>query len=385
MAGLAADAHGRAQGGRAISETCELVASLAKAAADLARRLEPHTVRVMEVCGTHTMAIFRAGLRSLLPANVELLSGPGCPVCVTPMGYVDAAIEIGAQHRAVVATFGDMMKVPGTERNLSLAKAQGADVRVVYSPLDALRLAEDQPGREVVFLGIGFETTAPLVAASVAEARRRGLSNFSVLCAHKLVPPALRALCGAGDLAIDAFLLPGHVSAIIGAGPYEFVAAEHGRACVIAGFEPADVMASVCMLLRQLVDGRPAVEIQYTRCVRPEGNPSAQRQMSDVFEASAAVWRGLGELPASGLALRESHAALDAWRRFGVEPRHAPDPPGCRCGDVICGRVTPPECPLFGTACTPMHAVGPCMVSSEGSCAAHFKYGRAPERVPRPS
>ncbi len=359
------------------------IAALADAAAALARRLGPRTARVMEVCGTHTMAIFRSGLRALLPANVELLSGPGCPVCVTPMGYVDAAIEIAERHSAIVTTFGDMMKVPGTDRNLSLAKAQGADVRVVYSPLDALRLAEEHPHGEVVFLGIGFETTAPLVAAAVADARRRGLENFSVLSAHKLVPPALQALCAAGDLAIDAFMLPGHVSAIIGAGPYEFVAADHGRPCVIAGFEPGDVMASVCMLLKQLLDGRAAVEIQYTRCVRPEGNPAARQQMDDVFEPSAAVWRGLGELPASGLAFGDAYAAFDAAERFGVEMRHAPDPPGCRCGDVICGRAAPPDCKLFGSACTPGHAVGPCMVSSEGSCAAHYKYGDVEPSVKR--
>ena len=360
------------------------IARLAGAAAEMARKLHPRSLRVMEVCGTHTMAIFRSGLRSLLPANVELLSGPGCPVCVTPVGYVDAAIEIAEQHDAIVATFGDMMKVPGTERNLSLARAQGADVRVVYSPLDALRLARDHAGRPVVFLGIGFETTAPLVAASLSEARRQRLSNFSVLSAHKLVPPALQALCAAGDLAIDAFILPGHVSAIIGAEPYEFVAAEHGSACVIAGFEARDIMAALCMLLKQLLDGRPAVAIQYTRCVRPEGNPAARRQMEEVFEASDTVWRGLGKLPASGLAVGEPYAQFDAARRFDVDVRHAPDPPGCRCGDVICGRATPADCRLFGAACTPGHAVGPCMVSSEGSCAAHYKYGRASQGRPRP-
>ncbi len=355
----------------------EQAAALAETARGLAQRLAPRRVRVMEVCGTHTMAICRSGLRALLPENVDLVSGPGCPVCVTPTGYVDAAQELAQRADVVVATFGDMMKVPGSERSLAQAKAAGADVRVVYSPLDALALARRRPEKQAVFLGVGFETTAPLAAAAAAMARREGLTNFSILSAHKLVPPALRALCEAGDLAIDAFLLPGHVSAVIGAAPYRFVAEEFGRPCVIAGFEPADILAALCLLLKQLVEGRAEVEIQYTRCVKPEGNPAAVKQMRAAFQPAAAAWRGLGELPDSGLELRGEFEEFDAARRFGVAIEHKPDPPGCRCGDVICGRLQPDACPLFGRRCTPASPVGPCMVSSEGSCAAHYKYERS--------
>lgn len=356
---------------------------LRDALARLAKRLSERPVRIMEVCGTHTMAISRSGLRSLMPENIVLLSGPGCPVCVTPAGYVDAALDVAEQPGVVLATFGDMMKVPGSKGNLELAKARGAQVRVVYSPLDALRLAQSQADSQVVFLGIGFETTAPLVAAAIAEAQRLRLDNFSVLSTHKLVPPALRALCAAGELEIDAFILPGHVSAVIGAQPYEFIAREFGRACVIAGFEATDVLTAVCMLLKQLIDRRPSVEIQYRRCVRPEGNPAAVAQMQSVFEPEDAAWRGLGRLPSSGLGVRSGFAAYDAMRRFGMTVPHVPEPAGCLCGDVICGRAAPTDCRLFGAGCTPAHAVGPCMVSSEGSCAAHYKYGRTSQREAR--
>lgn len=363
-----------------MSDTRAVMSDLREALTRMAARLGGRQLRIMEVCGTHTMAISRSGLRSLMPENIVLLSGPGCPVCVTPAGYVDAALGIAQQPAVVLATFGDMIKVPGSTSSLEVAKARGAHVRVVYSPLDALALAQSRPDAQVVFLGIGFETTAPLVAASIVEARRRGLGNFSVLCAHKLVPPALRALCGAGDLAIDGFILPGHVSAIIGSAPYEFIAREFGRACVIAGFEPTDLLASMCMLVKQLVEGAPAVEIEYRRCVRPEGNPAAVEQMQRVFEVQDTVWRGLGRVSSSGLVVRPEFAAYDAAQRFGVTIPHVPEPAGCLCGDVICGRAAPTDCPLFAAACTPGHAVGPCMVSSEGSCAAHYKYERTLHR-----
>ena len=351
--------------------------TIRRAIARLAERLGRERVALMEVCGTHTMAIFRAGLRAVMPDKVVLLSGPGCPVCVTPGGYVDAAIEIAQRPGVILTTFGDMVKVPGSEGTLELAKARGAQVRVVYSPLDALKLAAEQPDSEVVFLGIGFETTTPLVATAVLDAQRQGLENFSVLSAHKLVPPALRALCAAGDLAIDALILPGHVTAIIGAEPYGFVANEFGVPGVIAGFEAADMLVAVHMLLAQLVEGRAAIEIQYRRCVQPEGNPAAVAQMERAFEPEDAVWRGLGLLPASGLAIRQELAGYDAAKRFGVAIAEVPEPPGCRCADVISGRALPIDCALFGKVCTPGHAVGPCMVSSEGSCAAHYKYGGA--------
>ena len=347
----------------------------------LAAKLGGRRIRIMEVCGTHTMAIFRSGLRSLLPDNIQLLSGPGCPVCVTPGGYMDAAIELAGRPGVMVATFGDMVKVPGTRGSLEHAKAKGADVRMVYSPTDALRLARDHAQAEVVFLGIGFETTAPLSAAAILEAEAEGLGNFSVLSAHKLVPPALAALCAAGDLAIDAFMLPGHVSAIIGASPYEFIAATHGRPCVIAGFEPTDVLAAVLMLLMQLAKGEATVGIQYSRVVDPDGNPQATAEMAQVFEPTDAAWRGLGELPASGLRIRGAFRGHDAAEKFGVACGTAPEPAGCICGDVISGRATPGDCSLFGRACTPSSPVGPCMVSSEGTCSAHFRYGPRAERA----
>jgi len=329
----------------------------------------------MEVCGTHTMAIFRHGLHALLPSKVRLISGPGCPVCVTPTGYIDAAVELARRPNVSIATFGDMVKVPGSASSLEKEKAAGADVRVVYSPLDALALAQHNPDVRVVFLAVGFETTAPAVAATLVHARSRGVKNFFVLCAHKVIPPALRALVLDPGLAVDGFLCPGHVSVIIGREPYRFVAEEYGRPCAIAGFEPVDILRSVLMLLEQIRDGRSEVEIEYSRCVLPQGNPAALQQVAAVFEECDTEWRGLGRLPASGLRLRHAFRPFDARSEFGIDIKHVPEPKGCLCADVLRGVRVPTECALFGKACTPTTPVGPCMVSSEGTCSAYLKYG----------
>jgi hydrogenase expression/formation protein HypD len=331
----------------------------------------------MEVCGTHTMAIFRHGLRRVMPENLRLVSGPGCPVCVTPNGTIDRAIALCRIPGVVIATFGDMVRVPGSSSSLELEQTRGARVRVVYSPLDAVKMAEAQPGAQVVFLGVGFETTAPTVAAAILEARKRGLRNFSVLVAHKTMPQAMRALVASGDVALDGFLCPGHVSTIIGSEPYRFLAEEFGKACVIAGFEPLDIVEAIWMLVKQVKQGRPRVEIQYRRAVRPEGNPKALETLHRVFEPCDAEWRGLGWIPGSGLRLREEFREFDAEHRFPLEVEPPRQQAGCRCGDVLKGTVEPEACPLFAKVCTPETPVGPCMVSSEGTCAAVFRYGRS--------
>jgi len=338
-------------------------------------RVPAPRVRLMEVCGTHTMSIARYGLRELICERADLISGPGCPVCVTPQGEIDWFLEAARLPGVVAATFGDMMRVPGSYSSLEQERARGADVRVVYSPADAVELARKNPDRQVIFFGIGFETTAPAVAMSVLEAQRAGAANYSVLCAHKLIPPALRALVEAPDLAVQGFILPGHVSAIIGSRPYEFLAREHGVPCVIAGFEPVDVLQAVHMLLLQVAEGRSAVEIAYGRAVSPDGNPKARAIVSEVFDVADARWRGLGEIPASGLAFNAAHAAFDARRRFEVTPPPAVEPRGCRCGEVLRGLIAPEQCGLFAQRCTPRAPVGPCMVSSEGACAARYRYG----------
>jgi len=333
-------------------------------------------VTLMEVCGTHTMAAFRSGLRTLLPGNVRLLSGPGCPVCVTPDDYVDLAIAIAREPGVILATFGDMLRVPGTVSSLERARAEGAEVRVVYSPLDALAEARRCPDRDVVFLGVGFETTAPAVAWTIRAAAEEGLRNYLVLCGHKTMPNAMAALLRGGEVRIDGFICPGHVSAIIGAGAYEFICRDFGVPCVVAGFEPADIAAAVEMLLSQTTEGRAQVEIQYSRCVGRDGNRKALVMLDEAFEECDAEWRGLGNVPASGLRIREELAAHDAARRFGrlaVPP--SPRPSGCRCGEVLRGVISPPECPLFGTGCTPATPAGACMVSQEGACAAFYRYG----------
>lgn len=350
----------------------ELVGRLAEAI----NRKSTRPVRFMELCGTHTMAIARHGLTALLPSTVELVSGPGCPVCVTATEEIDRAVRLARTPGVTVATFGDLIRVPGSHSSLAKERAAGARVEVVYSPLDAIGLALADPARQVVFLGIGFETTAPTVAASLIMARNKGLKNFSVLVAHKLLPPALTALLSGPALGLAGFLCPGHVTTIIGTAAYEAVARDHGLACVVSGFEPADVMASILMLVNQVEEDRPGVEIQYGRAVSAGGNPQARELMDQVFTPVDAPWRGLGVIPHSGLDPAGEFAAFDARRRFDLEVPPALDHPGCRCGDVLRGLIKPPQCRLFAAACTPTEPVGPCMVSMEGTCAAWYKYRR---------
>ncbi len=335
-------------------------------------------ISLMEVCGTHTMAISSSGIRRAVDRRLRLLSGPGCPVCVTAQGDIDAAVALAARGEVTVVTFGDMVRVPGSEDSLEQAKARGADVRVVYSALDALRLAVAEPDRQFVFLGVGFETTAPTVAAAVAEARRGGVANFSVLAMFKLVPPALQLIAASERTEVDGFILPGHVSAVIGTRPYEFLPREHGLPCCVAGFEASDVLQGVLMLLAQMA-GEPGVEIQYRRVVRRDGNPRARATMDEVLEPVAARWRGIGPIERSGLGFRDGFREFDAARRFGVEAGESPAS-DCRCGEVMLGLIVPPECGLFGRRCTPRNPAGPCMVSSEGACAAYYKYDMAENR-----
>lgn len=334
----------------------------------------PRTMNIMEVCGTHTVSIAKNGLRDVMPDTVRLISGPGCPVCVTANRDIDTAIELARTPGVTVTTFGDMMKVPGSRSSLSREKGDGADVRIVYSPLDALALAEKEPERQVVFIGVGFETTVPIIAAAIKRAKAAGLANFSVFSAHKTVPAALEAIVNDPEVAIDALILPGHVSTIIGAEPYGFLAEKYGVPGVITGFEPIDVLYGVKMLLDQLAGGRAEIEIAYGRGVHAEGNPTARDLIAEVFEPADADWRGLGVIPGTGLAIREEYAEFDAMKRIAPDVPEPSDTKGCQCGDVLRGVVLPFECKLFGRACTPEHAIGPCMVSSEGSCAAYYRY-----------
>jgi hydrogenase expression/formation protein HypD len=334
-------------------------------------------VRLMEVCGTHTVAIFRAGIKTLLPETITLISGPGCPVCVTAQEDIDRAVALCRESGVTVATFGDLMRVPGSESSLHQEKARGADVRMVYASLDALDLARQLPHRRVVMLGIGFETTVPTIAAAVRQAKQEGLTNFLVLSAHKLLPPAMEALLSAAEVRIDGFLCPGHVTTIIGTEPYQDVVKRYGKPCVVSGFEPVDILQSIHMLICQLEEGRREVEIQYTRGVHPQGNPRAQALMDEVFEPADSVWRGLGKIPGSGLKLRPAYGAHGAENHFALAVAPGREMPGCRCGEVLRGACTPLDCSLFRERCTPTHPYGPCMVSTEGTCAAYFKYHTA--------
>jgi hydrogenase expression/formation protein HypD len=340
---------------------------------ELAKRVG-RAVTLMEVCGTHTMAAFRSGLRQVLPPNVRLISGPGCPVCVTDTAYLDAAIALARRPGVMVTTFGDLVRVPGSESSLEQERATGADVRVVYSPTDAVNLAKSNPDKRVVFLGVGFETTAPTVAASIAHAARDGVANYFVLCAHKTMPQAMEALLHDQEVKVDGFICPGHVSVITGAQLYRPICARYRVPCVVAGFEPGDMLQAVALLLEQLADGRAEVEVQYRRSVTETGNAAAQRLLAEVFEPSDAGWRGIGNIPGSGLAIRAAYERFDAVKALGVTFAPAKAHPGCRCGDVLRGVITPPDCKLFAKACTPTNPFGPCMVSSEGTCAAWYKY-----------
>ncbi len=346
-------------------------------AAGLIRRIREvlgdRKVSLMEVCGTHTMAIQRYGLRSLLPKNLKLLSGPGCPVCVTPNEYVDLAIAYAMEEGVLLATFGDMAKVPGSSTSLLKAKAAGGHMQIVYSTMDAVKLAEENPDRKVVFFGIGFETTAPTVAAAILEAEERRLSNFFVVSAAKTIPLAMEALLQ-GEVRIDGFLCPGHVSVIIGSNAYQRIVDVHQAPCVITGFEPADILQAVEMLVRQVRDGRAAIENQYSRVVHEEGNPAARSVMEKVFEARDAKWRGIGTIPGTGLGIRPEYARFDAQVEIPVEAERTVENKQCICGLVLKGVKEPTDCRLFGKKCTPENPIGACMVSGEGACAAYYKY-----------
>lgn len=333
------------------------------------------TINIMEVCGTHTVSIFRHGIRSLIPSNIRLLSGPGCPVCVTPVSEIDRLLYIANNKDVIISTFGDMMRVPGSNGSLYRAKAEGADIRMIYSPLDALKLSVENKNRKVIFFAVGFETTSPLVAATVLEAERKGIENFYVYSVHKLVPPALEVLVNTEELKLDGFILPGHVSTIIGSKVYEFIAEKYRKACVITGFDAEDILTAILMLLRQILEESPKVEIQYSKAVKPEGNPKAVDILYKVFDVTESNWRGIGVIPRSGLKLRSDFSHRDAESIFEIPEIKSKEPKGCLCGLVLRGIKLPPECPLFAKVCTPENPVGACMVSSEGSCSAYYKYG----------
>lgn len=355
----------------------ELAARLGRRIAGLAAKIG-RGIALMEVCGTHTVAIARSGLAGMLPAGIRLVSGPGCPVCVTPQGEIERAAAAAKLGNVALVTFGDMLRVPTRTGSLESARSEGADIRMAYSPREALEAARAEPDREFVFVGVGFETTIPTFAAAVNEARETGVKNFTILPSFRLVPPALDAVMATGP-AIDGFILPGHVSTVLGTKPYEIIP-RAGRAAVVAGFEPLDILLAIEMILAQIANGRPQVEIAYRRAVRTDGNPEARRLIELVFEPVDARWRGIGTLPMSGLAFRPEFHGFDAARRFALAAPEAPEPAGCRCGEVLSGRAAPDQCPLFGDVCTPEDPVGPCMVSSEGCCAARYRYGPEMER-----
>jgi hydrogenase expression/formation protein HypD len=334
--------------------------------------------KIMEVCGGHTHAIYRFGVHDFLPENVELVHGPGCPVCVIPMGRVDDAIAIAEQHPEITLTcFGDMMRVPGSHGSFLDASARGADVRMVYSPLDALRIARDEPDRQVVFYAIGFETTAPSTALTLMRAKAEGITNFSVICNHVTIIPAMKAILDSPDLRLDAFIGPGHVSTVIGCRPYEFVPREHRMPVVTAGFEPLDVLESIAMIMAQLHEGRAEVENQYARVVPWDGNPRALAAMAETMRLRPFFeWRGLGSIAHSALRLTDAYADFDAEQRWEMPGVTVADPKSCQCGEVLKGVLKPWECKVFGTACTPETPIGTCMVSSEGACAAYYNYGQ---------
>ncbi|MEA1987304.1 MAG: hydrogenase formation protein HypD [Candidatus Marinimicrobia bacterium] len=331
-------------------------------------------ISLMEVCGSHTMAIGKWGIRNLLPKNIKLISGPGCPVCVTPMSIIDALLDL---KNVTIAIFGDLMRVPGENGSLELAKAKGLDVKIVYSPMDALKLAEK---KETVFVGIGFETTIPGIAHTIQKAYENKIKNFSVLTSLKTVPPALKLLSSDKDINLDGFILPGHVSVIIGKDAYNFLPSDYNIGGVVTGFEPADILVSVEKLIRQKENNEPKIENEYSRIVTNRGNIHAQNLMNKVLKTSDGIFRGIGEIPNSELKIREKYSEFDAEKKYNIKIEYKEDKSGCRCGDVLKGIIVPPECPLFGNKCTPSNPIGPCMVSSEGSCSAYFKYERNSSR-----
>ena len=350
---------------------------IARLSAEIERLARGRHVKIMEVCGGHTHAIYKHGLQDLLPENVELVHGPGCPVCVIPMGRIDDAIAIARTPGVIFATFGDMMRVPSSTGSLLDAKADGADVRFVYSPLDALTLARNNPDRQVVFFAVGFETTAPSTAATLLRARDEGLENFAVFCNHVTIIPAIKAILDSPGMQLDGFIGPGHVSTIIGLGPFDFIPRDYGLPIVVSGFEPADVLLSIVMILRQISEGRAAVENQYARIVRADGNRRALEMMSETLTLRPFFeWRGLGFITQSALRLRPALAAFDAEERYTIPNVRVTDPKACQCGEVLKGVIKPWQCRVFGTACTPETPIGSCMVSPEGACAAYYNYGR---------
>jgi hydrogenase expression/formation protein HypD len=361
-------------------------ATQSKAIVERITKIAPdRTIRIMEVCGGHTHTIHKFGIEGLLPESIELISGPGCPVCVTPQTFIDTAIEIARIPDTIVTTFGDMIRVPGSRSSLLSERTNGRDVRVCLSTDDALCIARDNPGKRIVFLGIGFETTAPSIAASIECAAREKIKNYSVLCGLKTMPAALAALASSDDVAIDGLICPGHVTAITGTDIYAPLAETYGLPCAVSGFEPTDVLRSIEMLVRQIAHGIAVVENEYVRVVLDGGNPTARALLARIFEESTSAWRGLGDIPGSGLAIIEKFADYDASRTFDVTPPPPWENRGCECGLVMTGKKRPEECPLFARACTPENPLGACMVSGEGACGIHFMYGGlSSSRNPRP-
>lgn len=339
------------------------------------KRFDSLKVNLMEVCGTHTMVIFKQGLKGILPKNVNLLSGPGCPVCVTSQEDIDKTIELAKDENVIIATFGDMVRVPGTNSSLEKERGNGADVRIIYSPSEALRIARENPARRVVFLAIGFETTSPLIAASLLDVQKEKIDNFYIFSSHKLIPPAMEALLESKEVRIDGFICPGHVSVTIGSNAYKFIAQKYNVPCVIGGFEPLDVLQSIYMLLKQIKEKRTEVEIEYFRVVHPQGNRIAQELIDEVFEVSDVMWRGMGTIPKSGLRLKRKFSDFDAEKEFPTKTKKSKENPDCACGEVLRGVKKPTQCKLYRKICTPEEPYGPCMVSSEGTCAAYYKYG----------
>ncbi len=340
------------------------------------RAMSGESFKIMEVCGSHTVAIAKSGVRELLPATVHLVSGPGCPVCVTDNSDIDRFLSLAQVPGVIIATFGDMIRVPGSKTSLQAVRAEGADIRVVYSTLDALEISRQNPDKEVVFLGVGFETTIPTVAVSVEIAERENLHNYSVLSMHKLVPPVLELLVTDPELGLDGFINPGHVCSVLGTAPFEFMAGQYGMPSVVAGFEALDILEAIWLLLRQRQEKRSKVEIQYSRVVKPEGSLKAVEYINKYFDPTDAVWRGIGLVPQSGLRLKAEYSLFDAARKFDLPKPKAVNTPGCLCGEILKGRRHPFDCRLFGKTCNPLHPVGPCMVSSEGSCAAYYRYSQ---------
>ncbi len=349
-------------------------AELAKTLVHKIKTSSQRPIRLMEVCGTHTVSIFRSGIRSVLPETISLLSGPGCPVCVTDQREIDAFIELARLDDVIVATFGDLMRVPGSNSSLQKESAEGRDIRVVYSTFDALDVAQKNPDKKVVFLGVGFETTAPTIAASIMQAAQLKVENYSVISAHKLVPPTLETLMSLEDVDIDGFILPGHVSVIIGLDAYRPFFEKYKAPCVVAGFEPADILQAISRLTEMIESGNPGLENAYPRAVTNKGNPKARHILQDVFKPADACWRAIGNIPLSGLKIRDEFAVHDALKQFDIPLVDSKIPPGCACGEILIGKKNPIECKLFRKVCTPIDPVGPCMVSTEGTCAAYYKY-----------